>query len=60
MGQLTYYFFQKNFLVEEIRYYEKMAQDTSVKVELISGDIDEGIQFWNLGGIGAILRFKIA
>jgi peptide chain release factor subunit 1 len=45
---------------EEIRYYEKKAQETSVKVELISGDIDEGIQFFNLSGIGAILRFKMS
>jgi peptide chain release factor subunit 1 len=44
---------------EEVRDYEKKAQETSVKIELISGDIDEGVQFFNLGGIGAILRFKL-
>ena len=43
----------------EIQYFEKRAQETSVKVELISGDLDEGIQFLNLGGVGAMLRFKI-
>ena len=37
----------------------KKAIDTSVKVELISVDTEEGQQFWNLSGIGAILRFKV-
>jgi peptide chain release factor subunit 1 len=44
---------------ETIREYEKKAEQTSTKIELISEDLDEGVQFWNLGGIGAILRFKI-
>jgi len=49
----------KKLSKDEIRKYEKLAEETSVKVELISMDLDEGVQFWNLGGIGAILRFKI-
>jgi len=44
----------------EIKELEKKAAETSTKVELISTDLDEGIQFWNLSGIGAILRFKIS
>lgn len=43
----------------EINHFEKRAQETSVKIELISGDLDEGMQFFNLSGVGAILRFKI-
>jgi peptide subunit release factor 1 (eRF1) len=43
----------------EIQKYEKLAQETSVKVEMVSVETDEGVQFWNLGGLGAILRFKI-
>ena len=39
--------------------HEKKELETSVKVELISTETEEGVQFWNLGGIGAILRFKI-
>ena len=42
-----------------IQKYEKKAAETSVKVELISVDTPEGQQFWNLGGVGAVLRFKI-
>jgi len=44
---------------EIIKKYEKRAAETSVKVELISVDTPEGVQFWNLGGVGAVLRFKI-
>ncbi|MBR9704777.1 hypothetical protein GOV12_05170 [Candidatus Pacearchaeota archaeon] len=44
---------------EDIQKYEKMSEATSAKVELISVETEEGQQFWNLGGVGAILRFKI-
>lgn len=38
---------------------KKMAEDTSAAVEVISVDTEEGEQFYNLGGIGAILRFAV-
>ena len=38
---------------------EKTAEQTAVKVEMISNDTEEGVQFYNLGGVGAILRFKV-
>jgi len=43
----------------DIKKFEKKAGETGVKVELVSIDTEEGVQFWNLGGIGAILRFEI-
>jgi len=43
----------------DIKKYEKQAIETGVAVHLISMDTEEGQQFWNLGGIGGILRFKI-
>jgi len=43
----------------DISRYEKKAAETGVKVELVSVDTPEGMQFWNLGGVGAILRFKV-
>lgn len=43
-----------------IKKYEKKAAETSVKVEFVSVDTPEGQQFWNLGGVGAVLRFKIS
>ena len=35
------------------------AEDTSAEVEMISIDTEEGQQFYNLGGIGAILRYAL-
>ncbi len=43
----------------DIKKFEKKAKETSVDVELISIDTEEGQQFWNLGGLGAMLRFAI-
>jgi len=37
----------------------KTAEQTAVTVNLISNDTEEGIQFYNLGGVGAVLRFKM-
>ncbi len=44
----------------DIQKWEKKAQETSVKVEMVSVETEEGVQFWNIGGIGALLRFKIS
>jgi len=49
----------KKLKKEEIKKFEKKATETGVKVELISVDTEEGQQFWNLGGIGGMLRFKV-
>ncbi|MBS3081177.1 peptide chain release factor aRF-1 [Candidatus Pacearchaeota archaeon] len=49
----------KKLTKEEIKKFEAKAKDISAKVEFISTDTEEGVQFYNLGGIGAILRFKI-
>jgi len=35
------------------------AEDTSAIIEIISVDTEEGQQFYNLGGVGAILRFAL-
>ena len=47
-----------NFISKALASVTEPA-NTSVKVELISVETEEGQQFWNLGGIGAMLRFKI-
>ncbi len=38
---------------------KKLAEETSVKVELVSVDTQEGEQFYNLSGIGAVLRYRL-
>jgi peptide chain release factor subunit 1 len=46
---------KKNIIGE----FRKLAENTGANVEIISIDTEEGQQFWNLGGIGAILRFAV-
>lgn len=38
---------------------KKLAENTGAKVEIISTDTEEGQQFFNISGIGALLRYKI-
>lgn len=44
---------------KESKELVKKAGDTSASVEIVSDETEEGEQFLNLGGIGAILRFEI-
>ena len=37
----------------------RKAENISAEVELVSTDTEEGKQFWNMGGIGALLRFEV-
>jgi peptide chain release factor subunit 1 len=43
----------------EAKELGKKAEDISAEVEIVSDETEEGKQFLNLGGIGAILRFEI-
>ena len=38
---------------------KKKAENISAKVEIVSTETEEGEQFNNLSGMGAILRFEI-
>lgn len=49
----------KKLKKSEMKALEKKAQQIDAKIEFISVDTEEGMQFWNLGGIGAMLRFKV-
>ncbi|MEK6914829.1 MAG: LAGLIDADG family homing endonuclease [Nanoarchaeota archaeon] len=59
MGAVETLFISKKLKKEEQKELEKLAEQTGAKTELISNETEEGIQFYNLGGAGAILRFKI-
>jgi len=58
-GAVDLLLLSKKLKKDIIKKYEKKAAETGVKIELVSVDTPEGKQFWNLGGVGAILRFKI-
>jgi len=49
----------KKLKKSEIKYFERKADETGVEVEMVSVETEEGEQFLNLSGIGAVLRFKI-
>jgi peptide chain release factor subunit 1 len=42
-----------------VDYLEELATATGSKLEIISGKSEEGMQISSLGGIGAILRFRL-
>jgi len=58
-GAVETLFLSKKLPKKDVKEFEKKASETAVKVELISVDTEEGVQFWNLSGIGAKLRFKV-
>jgi peptide chain release factor subunit 1 len=58
-GAVEILLLSKKLKKSEIKLFESKAGETDAKVEMISVETEEGEQFWNLGGIGAMLRFKI-
>jgi len=44
---------------KQIQELEEKARNISSKIELVSEETEEGQQFKNLGGVGAILRYEI-
>ncbi len=49
----------KKLKKSEIKEFETRANETGVDIEMVSVETEEGQQFWNLSGIGAMLRFKV-
>ena len=58
-GAIETLILSKKLKKTEIKELSKKAEDISAKVEIVSVDTEEGKEFWNLGGIGALLRFEI-
>lgn len=58
-GAVDILFLSKDCDKNMLKELKKIAEDTGAKVEMISTDTEEGKQFFNLSGIGALLRFKI-
>jgi peptide chain release factor subunit 1 len=45
---------------EKIQHFEKLAKQTGVEIHIVSNESHEGVQFFNIGGIGGILRFAMS
>ncbi|MAG02567.1 peptide chain release factor 1 [Candidatus Pacearchaeota archaeon] len=58
-GAVDTLYLSKKLNKKDLEHFENKAKETAVNIELISVDTEEGQQFFNLGGVGAILRFKI-
>ncbi len=59
LGAVERLFLSKKLKKEDMTEFEKMAASKSSEIILISTETDEGAQFYNLGGVGAILRYSI-
>ncbi len=59
MGAVATLFLSRELDKKITKKLEEMAGNTGAKVEIISTETEEGQQFNNLGGIGAILRYRI-
>ncbi len=59
LGAVSELFLSTTLQEKEAEEFENLAINISAIVHFISEDTDEGLQFKNIGGFGAILRFKI-
>jgi peptide subunit release factor 1 (eRF1) len=59
LGAVEILYLSKKLKKDQMHALEEKAIGTSTEVVLISDETDEGKQFLNLGGIGAILRYAI-
>ena len=58
-GAVEILFLSKDVDKKIAKELKEIAEKINANIEIISTDTEEGQQFYNLGGIGAILRFKI-
>jgi len=49
----------KSLPKEKIRQFETLAKSSSAEIHIVTKDTAQGVQFDNLGGAGALLRFTI-
>ncbi len=49
----------KTLPIEKIKSLERLAKAASTEVHLVTNETPEGVQFDNLGSVGALLRFEV-
>lgn len=59
-GAVSKLILSKSLPKEKIKYFSELAKNTSSEEHIVTKDTAEGVQFDNLGGVGAVLRFAIA
>lgn len=58
-GAVDVLILSREFNKEKIHELKKIAEQMGTKVELVSTETEEGKQFLNISGIGAIQRFRV-
>lgn len=58
-GAVDLLIISKDFDKKKAKELIDIAENMGTKVEIVSRETDEGDQFFSLGGVGTILRFKI-
>jgi peptide chain release factor subunit 1 len=59
MGAVEQLIISKGLPKSEMKEFEELALNIDATIDFVSIETDEGVQFKNLGGIGAILRYAI-
>ena len=58
-GAVDILFLSKDYNKESAKELKRIAEENGTKIEMISTDTEEGKQFLQLSGVGAILRYKL-
>ena len=58
-GAVAILFLSEKTKKQIIKDFSKIANQMGSEVKIISTDTEEGEQFYNMGGVGSILRFKV-
>ena len=58
-GAISLLILSKKTDKEKSHDLKKLAENISARIEVVSTETEEGQQFYNIGGMGALLRFKI-
>jgi len=59
VGAVEILILSKKLGKKQIHELEEKARNISAKIEIVSEETEEGQQFKNLGGVGAVLRYEI-
>lgn len=59
MGAVETLFLSENISKDLVKDLTELAENAGSEVKIISTETTEGEQFFNMGGIGAILRFRV-
>jgi len=58
-GAVDILLLSKDYDKESMRKLKQIANDNGTKIEIVSTETEEGKQFFQLSGVGALLRYKL-